>query len=366
MKKKIAILGFGTVGKGVYDMIRESCDYQCAYVLDKPENCKQPFMVSSLETITNDSSVEAVVECMGGIDAAFAFVRACLKAKKHVITSNKALVAAKGIELNKLAKENKVGFMFSAACGGAIPILHNISIAKKTDNILSCQGIMNGTTNFILSGLKDGSFKDYKEALKKAQELGYAEADPTADVSGLDTLRKVILLSAVSFNILPTGGFDREGIENIDLLKDKEAVVKLVGRCGLNKDGSVYAYTEPVICNEKSIYRSVNSNFNAISYIGKNSGNITLFGQGAGKYPTASAILRDISAIFSNQLEMLESSCKEGFADNSQVMGKYLVCTEEKTWTTDLISVSQMHKDAKEMRENNKKVFFARIEDDIC
>lgn len=362
----IAILGYGTVGKGVYDMVQKSKDFDCLYVLDKPENCTTPFMVSSLEAITEDKNVQAVVECMGGIDVPYNFVKECLKKGKHVVSSNKALVAAKGIELAKLAKDNNAGFIFSAACGGAIPVLHNISVAKKTDEILSCKGIMNGTTNFILSGLKSGEFNNYQEALKKAQALGYAEADPTADVSGLDTLRKVILLSAVSFNMLPTEGLDLEGIENIDLCNAEDKVIKLVGNCGLNNDGSVYAYAQPVAVSQKSVYRNVNSNFNAISYIGENSGEITLFGQGAGKYPTASAILRDLTAVKEGGLEMLDSQCKEVKADNSQILERYVVYTEDTHYITDRISVSQMHREAKEMRSKNKKVFFAALEEEIC
>lgn len=356
---KVSILGFGTVGRGVWEMIENSSDFQIGPVLVLPKEVSQPFHVTDISKITDDSSVDAVVECMGGIDAAFKFVSLCLKASKSVVTSNKALVAAKGLELQKLADEHDCAFIFSAACGGAIPVLHNIAIAKQTDSIISCKGIMNGTTNFILCGLKEGKFCDYSQALKKAQELGYAEADPTADVSGMDTLRKVMLLSAVAFDKLPSSGLCREGIENIDSYKD-EGIVKLVGQCGLNTDGSVYAYVEPVVCDEKSSLSHVESNYNQISYIGKNCGLISLSGQGAGRYPTASAVLRDLTAIKNGEKHMLSSSCKEVVAHNENLFHRYVVFTDGKREEV-FDSVQKMHEKALNLRNKGCKVFFAQI-----
>ena len=357
---KVAILGFGTVGQGVWEMIDASRDFETGPVLVLEREVSKPFHVTDIKCITQDASVDSVVECMGGINAAFEFTSACLKAGKNVVTSNKALVAAKGLELVKLANENNCGFLFSAACGGAIPILHNISIARQTDTIISCGGIMNGTTNFILSGIKSGKFDSYDQALSRAQQLGYAEADPTADVSGMDTLRKTMLLSAVSFDILPESGLCREGIENIDMYKGS-GTVKLVGKCGKNGNGSVYAFVEPVICLPDSPLCGVSSNFNQIMYTGKNSGIISLYGQGAGRYPTASAVLRDLTGLKDGVKNMMLSNCTGGVADNSQIINRYFVSVDGNEGITEM-SVQAMHEYAAEKRKSGCKVFFAQLE----
>lgn len=358
---KVAVLGFGTVGQGVYEMIGKTSFLQAGPVLVLPKECNKSFMVTSIDEIVNDKTVDVVVECMGGIDVAFKFTSACLESGKSIVTSNKALVAARGLELRDLAKKNNVSFLFSAACGGAIPVLHNISIAKQTDSILSCGGILNGTTNFILSGIREKKFASYSDALKEAQRLGYAEADPTADVSGMDTMRKVMLLSAVAFDKLPNEDILNEGIENIDLCPKGLGPVKLVGSCGLSKNG-IFAYVEPVICKQDSVFASVNSNFNAAYYNGKNSGLITLMGQGAGRYPTASAVLRDLSAISQGKTEMFSESCVAVKADNSSVKHKYIVSDGKNPEIIESISVASMHAKAKEIREKGGKIFFAAIE----
>lgn len=354
---KVSILGYGTVGKGVYSMISKSADFVAGPVLErKGVNC-DVFHVHSIEEIVNNKEVDVVVECMGGVDTAFEFVSKCLKAKKNVVTSNKALVAAKGTELKALAEQNGVSFLFSAACGGAIPVLHNISVASETDKIVSCKGIMNGTTNFILSGIEEGIFENYSQALKKAQELGYAEADPTADVSGMDTLRKVMLLSSVAFGKLPCEGLCREGIENIDFYKDNETV-KLVGECGLNSDGSVYAFVQPYICTDKDPLKAVNSNFNQIMYTGENCGQISLYGQGAGRYPTASAILRDLTAILHGTKTMFPEKLERTKADNSKVERTYVLFEDGKKSKVKK-SVEAMHSYVNEKRNGGSKIFFA-------
>lgn len=360
---KVAVLGYGTVGRGVYEMICSSDFLEAGPVLVLPFEKTEDFMVTSIDEITGDDSVEAVCECMGGVSAAFDFAVKVMNAGKHFVTSNKALVAAKGIELSELSREKNVGFLFSAACGGAIPVLHNISVAKKTDEILSAGGIINGTTNFILSGIEEGKFTDYQDALRVAQKLGYAEADPTADVSGLDTLRKVILLSAVSFGLLPVDGMLLEGIENIDLFRETDSKVRLIGCCGKNENGTVYSYVEPVLLKPYSTFAGVTSNFNQVMYKGKNSGTISLYGQGAGRYPTASAVLRDLTAIAAGERAMLPESCVGCTADNRFIKHKYYISEGNKSHITDFVSVADMHREAKEMRESGRKVFFAEIEE---
>ena len=211
---KVAVLGFGTVGVGVYEMLAGAAGLEPGPVLVRPGKEDQPFKVSSIEAIVNDPTVGAVAEVMGGVEPAYTYACAVMKAGKHFVTSNKALVAAKGVELNRLAREQGVAFLFSAACGGGVPFLHNLALARESDEILSLGGILNGTTNYMLDAMQRLGL-DYADVLADAQRLGYAEADPTADVSGLDALRKAMLACAVAYDLLPTEGLLNEGIESI-------------------------------------------------------------------------------------------------------------------------------------------------------
>ena len=214
---KVAVLGFGTVGVGVYEMLKTAQGLEPGPVLVRPGKADAPYKVTSLEEIVNDESVQAVVEVMGGIEPAYTYAVAALEHGKHFVTSNKALVAAKGVALNKLAREKGVAFLFSAACGGAVPILHNLALARESDKILALGGILNGTTNYMLDAMQRLGL-DYGDALADAQRLGYAEADPTADVSGLDALRKIMLADAVAYGLLPQEGLLNEGIPPENLI----------------------------------------------------------------------------------------------------------------------------------------------------
>ena len=173
---KVAVLGFGTVGVGVYEMLKNAPGLEAGPVLVRPGKEDADFKVSSMEAILADPSVGAVAEVMGGIEPANTYVSMALRAGRHVVTSNKALVAAHGIELAQLAREKGVSFLFSAACGGGVPFLHNLAIAAQSDRILALGGILNGTTNFMLDAMQSEG-KDYGDVLRQAQALGYAEAD---------------------------------------------------------------------------------------------------------------------------------------------------------------------------------------------
>lgn len=342
---RISILGFGTVGRGVYDMIVKSKDFECVSVLEMKEKCKENYMVWDIKDIVSDSDVDTVVECMGGVHPAFEFACEVLKNKKNFVTSNKALVADKGEELQKLASSNGVAFLFSAACGGAIPVLHNLCLAKKTDSIIGIQGILNGTTNFILSKMEDEK-SDYASALKMAQQLGYAEADPTADVSGMDTMRKIILASGVAYSKMPKEGYCLEGIERVPSTLPQEYSLRLVGSCGLNEDGSVFAFVQPTLVKKSSVFASVKSNFNMALYNGENSGCISLGGQGAGRYPTASAVLRDLTSISQGDKAMFDDSICSVRADNTKKEFDYYVVrntkiTKERHSVADMFAKSQ-------------------------
>ncbi len=376
---KVAVLGFGTVGVGVYEMLKNAPGFEQGPVLVRPGKVDQPFKVSSMEAITNDPEVFAVAEVMGGIEPANTYVSMALSAGKHVVTSNKALVAAHGIELASLAREKGVSFLFSAACGGGVPFLHNLAIASESDRILSMGGILNGTTNFILDAMqRDG--KDYDEILKEAQALGYAEADPTADVSGLDALRKIMLACAVAYDKLPVDGFCREGIESITA-SDVAHFQSLGLTCRLVTSGgeagsTVCAYVEPVLFNASAAECSVLKNFNMAKYLGQNAGAIVLMGQGAGRYPTASAVVRDLYSLGS--MQMLRPACVKVKADNSSCVHAYYVRTENEyaasfsfteSWAhgedirgiTGPVSVPEMHALADAVRQRGGSIFFAAM-----
>lgn len=380
---KVAVLGYGTVGYGVYEMLKSACGLEAGPVLVRPGKKDADFKITSIEEIVNDASVGAVAEVMGGVEPAFSYACAVLSAGKHFVTSNKTLVAAKGPELAKLAAENGAAFLFSAACGGAVPFLHNMALAVHSDEIESLGGILNGTTNFMLDKMQRFGM-DYSEALAEAQKLGYAEADPTADVTGLDALRKIMLACAVAFGALPSEGLLNEGIDSlsasdVEYFRAKGLVCRLIASGGKNSDGSIYAYVEPVLFSEGAPERAVLANFNMAKYIGKNSGKIVFMGQGAGRWPTASAVLRDLSDICCGRREMMPVSCERASAANGLCVHSYLVSLPEdaelvpaaesevyngrKYCRTAPISVAEMFKTAAELRESGARVFFAELED---
>ena len=380
---KAAILGFGTVGVGVYEMLGKARGLEPGPVLVRPGKEDAPYKVSSMEAIVNDPSVEAVAEVMGGIEPAFTYACQAMEAGKHFVTSNKALVAARGVELNRLAREKGVAFLFSAACGGGVPFLHNLALARESDSILSLGGILNGTTNYMLDAMQRLGL-DYAEALADAQRLGYAEADPTADVSGLDALRKIMLACAVAYDVLPAEGLLNEGIESVTAadvrhFRSRDYTCRLLASGGRTESG-VYAYVEPVLLRDGAAECSVLQNYNMARYEGRNSGPIVLMGQGAGRYPTASAVLRDLSGILRGERCMLSEACARGRVDNSGSVHCYYVRLpadlageieaesaelegEVARLVTKPMSVSAMHETARRLRAQGAALFFAAIRD---
>ncbi len=385
---KVSILGHGVVGKGVWEMLQGNGQFEVRNVLVKKGEKSADFMTESFDDVLNDDS-ELVVECMGGVDPAFEFASKCLNAGKSFITSNKALVAAHGIDLLSLALKNGKGFLFSAACGGAIPILQNLHLARKTDSIVWAGGILNGTTNYILDSM-DRRNLGFDQALAEAKALGYAEFDPTADLSGMDTMRKIMLMSMVAYDVLPNSDYNVEGIQNVsaadfDVVKEMGCTIRLVGRCGLADSGRLYAYVQPVVCPRSDFYAGVLCNINIAQYEGKCSGIMSFMGQGAGRYPTASAILRDMTSLREGQMHMLGEKCLVGFACNSsnECKGSYFVRIEsshvdaiekkvgvEKAIAqkdgfsyviTKPIAVMDMHSLVSELRRKGAHVFFAQM-----
>ena len=379
---KVAVLGYGTVGKGVYEMVRSAPGLECGPVLVLPHERTEPFMVTDIEDIVSDGSVDAVVEAMGGVEPAASFAEKALMSGKHFVTSNKAMVAEKGIELAALAREKGKAFLFSAACGGGVPILHNLSMAVKSDSITGIRGILNGTTNYILDAMQSDGM-DFDEALAQAKALGYAEADPSADLSGMDSFRKILLACAVAYGRQPSSAKDVEGIyeftaKDAQVINGRGGAVRLIASGGLNENGSVYAFVEPVIFFD-GMEKSVRKNFNCVSYTGERAGLITLFGQGAGRYPTASAVLRDLTGITDGTLEMMPHGCVRT-EERNLPQRRYLVrcdsdmasrfsATEEwhreadTVWIiTDLVPAEEMHDKVRSIRKEGRNVFFASVE----
>ena len=379
---KVALLGFGTVGVGVYGMLDGAYGLEQGPVLVRPGKDDSFFKVTEIEKIVNDPSVGAVAEVMGGIEPAYSYVSAALTAGKHVVTSNKALVAAHGPELAELAEKNNVAFLFSAACGGGVPFLHNLALATESDKILSVGGILNGTTNYMLDAMQRRGM-DYADALKDAQRLGYAEADPTADVSGLDALRKIMLACAVAYDQLPAEGLNNEGIESLTAadvahFKARGLTCRLLASGGLSDEGRVYAFVEPVLLPASAAECAVLDNFNLARYEGENSGAIILIGQGAGRWPTASAVVRDLSCILQGQRTMMQAGCPRVKADNSACSRVYYVRLPARfedmlplkeaekdgdllRAVTEPMPVSAMHEAAAKLRQAGAEVFFAAM-----
>ncbi len=384
---KTAVLGYGTVGVGVCRMLSAAPGLELGPVLVRPGKEREPFHVSRLEDILADGSVDAAAEVMGGIEPAFSYAKQILESGKHFVTANKALVASHGLELAEIARRRGVGFLFSAACGGGVPFLHNLALAAESDEILSVAGILNGTTNYMLDAMQRRGLT-YAEALSDAQRLGYAEADPTADVSGLDALRKMQLACAVAFSRLPESGMDCEGIEHFTAedvadLQNRGLVCRLITR-GVPAGNTVAACVEPALFPGSAPECSVLTNYNMARYEGKNSGPIVFMGQGAGRFPTASAVLRDLSALTQGQREMFPAGCRAVEADDSRLehiyyirlgaafsdrfpVEKLLSGGETVRAVTAPISVERAHALARRIRKEGGEVFFAALEEgSVC
>jgi len=254
-------------------------------------------MTSSYADIVNDPQIELVVECMGGVEPAHTFILEALNAGKHVVTSNKAVVAEHFAEFVGAANAHDAGLLIEASVGGGIPWIASIIKARRIDAINSFYGIMNGTTNYIVyKMLRDGS--DFAEVLSKAQEMGYAERDPSADIDGIDVRNKTIISASVAFDVACTKGFPVTGIRtltkrDLSLFGSHECTVKLLGR-GVQKDGRYAVAVEPVAVQTSSLEANVPLNFNLVTLDGDTVGELKFYVQGAGSLPTGNAIVQDI------------------------------------------------------------------------
>ena len=307
----IAVLGYGTVGSGVVEVIRTNHELinkrageeiKIKYVLDLREFPGDPveeILVHDFEQIVNDPEVKIVVEVMGGTGAAYTFTKRALEAGKSVCTSNKALAAKYGPELMEIAKEKKINFLFEASCGGGIPIIRAINGSLTADEIDEVSGILNGTTNYMLDKMiTEGA--DFYTVLKEAQEKGYAEADPTADVEGQDACRKIAILSSLAygkflnFENVYTEGITKITPEDMEYAREMGRSIKLLGTSKKLGDDSFYALVAPFLVGQDNPLYGVKGVFNSIFVHGNMLGDAMFYGSGAGKLPTASAVAADV------------------------------------------------------------------------
>ncbi len=306
----IAVLGYGTVGSGVVEVIDTNSgslaqkageEIRIKYVLDLrdfPGDRVEPILVHDFDVILNDPEVKVVVEVMGGVEPAYTFVKKCLNAGKNVCTSNKELVAAHGPELIQIARENNINFLFEASVGGAIPVIRPINSSLTADKILQIKGILNGTTNYILTQMSCEG-RDFDEALKSAQDNGFAERNPEADIEGYDATRKIAILSSlafgrnVDFEDVYTEGITKITKADIAYAKELSGAIKLLASSTC-EDGKYYAMVAPFIVPCSHPLYAVNGVYNAIFVNGPQIGDVMFYGSGAGKLPTACAVVADI------------------------------------------------------------------------
>ena len=307
---KVAVMGYGTIGSGVVEVLninksniakRAKDEVEVKYVLDLrdfPGDPMEKKIVHDYKTILEDPEVEIVVETMGGVEPAYTFVKAMLEAGKHVTTSNKALVAAKGAELIALAKEKNVNFMFEASVGGGIPIIRPLNSCLTADEIEEITGIVNGTTNYMMTKMAEQG-AEFDDVLKDAQDMGYAEKDPTADIEGYDSCRKIAILTSlvcgqqVDYEDIHTEGITKITATDIRYAKAMNRKIKLLATSKKVGDGYV-AMVAPFLLPPNHPLYNVNDVFNAIFVHGNVLGDAMFYGSGAGKLPTASAVVADI------------------------------------------------------------------------
>ncbi len=306
----IAVLGYGTVGSGVVEVLNvngDSINKRCGheinvkYILDLrdfPGDPIQDKIVHDYDVILNDPEIKIIVEVMGGVEPAYTFVKAAILKGKSVCTSNKELVAKHGAELLRLSKEQRVNFLFEASVGGGIPIIRPLNQSLTADEIEEITGILNGTTNYILTKMADEGL-DFNEVLKEAQARGYAERNPAADIEGYDACRKIAILSSLAFGMqvdfedIYTEGITKITETDIKYAKAMGASIKLLGTSRKEQD-QVYAMVAPMLIKPTHPLFSVNDVFNGIFVRGNVIGDVMFYGSGAGKLPTASAVVADV------------------------------------------------------------------------
>ena len=347
----VAILGYGVVGSGVYEVIRKNEKsiekktggkaIRVTHILDLrdfPDHEQPELFTKNFDDIINDPDVSIVVEVMGGLSPAYEYSKAALLAGKNVVTSNRALVAEHGTELMAIAKENNINYLFEASVGGGIPIIRPLSQCLLANEIEEIYGILNGTTNYILTKMiTDGA--DFESALAEAQRLGYAERNPEADVEGHDACRKIAILASlasgkfVDWKLVKTEGITKITRSDVAFAAKYHAVIKLIGFAKLSEDGKVYIRVCPMVIPETNQLADVNGVFNAILVKGDSIGDVMFYGRGAGKLPTASAVVADVidaaKHIHTNKLMTWKKVDEDFLVDPDTVASRFFVRTSD-------------------------------------
>lgn len=380
----IGLLGFGTVGGGVYKLLNHrkdiTKDITVKYVLDRVKHDGiSAISTTDFNDIINDPEVDTVVELMGGVSPAYEYVSAALKSGKNVITANKHLISKYYDELTKFAMESNVALRYTAAVGGGIPWLVNLRRARRLSTIYEISGIFNGTTNYILDAMHENG-ADFDEVLREAQDLGFAEANPGSDIDGLDVQRKIIISANIGFGAVfkkkDVNVFGIRNVKSADIKTFKQSgrVCKLIATA-LNKMGKYSVFVEPTLVLESSLEASVHKSFNLITFDGEYVGKESFYGHGAGRYPTAYTVAQDCIDVSAFENDFALNSFVESVPDNSAVVHSYYVRTTEptewlnsvteSTWGSGIktkpVSVLQMHEQMNKILIKDPSAFMAAI-----
>lgn len=293
----VAVCGYGVVGKGVVEILDESNEFKVTHILTRtPFNDER--YVATIEEVYNDETIDIVVETMGGIETPFQLLSASLRNGKHVVTSNKELVLKKGAELFKLAQTYNANFLFEGSVGGGMPVINTLTYALHNEPITRVQGILNGTSNYILSLMQEEECP-FSKALQKAQMLGYAESDPTDDIQGFDSARKIAIIgslltgSEINLRDITIHGITDISAEMLSYAKRTNYKIKLIANLEINNDG-IKIWVDKVLIDQKHPFYNIEGVNNAVLFEGKYVQNIMIQGPGAGRYPTASAVVSDV------------------------------------------------------------------------
>ena len=377
---QIALLGFGVVGSNTYRYLKGLEDISISKIYSRSyKEEMEELYCESFEEILEDTSISLVVELMGGVDFAYECVKAALEQGKHVVTANKTMLSVHLEELLNIARENKVILSFSTAVGGGIPWLKNLIRAGKINEIEEVRGIFNGTTNYILSAMAEEKL-DFPELLKIAQEEGYAEADPTADIDGLDIRSKLCLSTSLAFKALvraediPTMGIRHISKVDIEVFEKMDRLCKLMGYGENLGNNRVNAYIEPTLLSSLDMEYAVSRANNIISYRGEQVGNQSYVGAGAGGPQTAFGVIRDIMEIAEGKSEFENLTCSGQLEVVNQVEHSYYLRTKgdlagikirqviaDGIYITDKLSVKEIHSLYRELRKADESTFFANL-----
>ncbi|MBR6656954.1 MAG: homoserine dehydrogenase [Oscillospiraceae bacterium] len=346
---KIAVLGHGTVGSGVCEILwNKNSEISSAagkpielgYVLDIKELENVPYSekyTKDFSAILSDPEVGTVAECIGGLEPAYSYIKSALENGKNAVTSNKELVAEKGAELLSIARAHNVNFLFEASVGGGIPLIRPLYTSMNAAGITEIFGILNGTTNYILTKMFRFG-EDYSDALSDAQKLGYAESDPSADVLGWDSCRKIAILSSLVWgrtlkpSEIPTEGIDKITAEDVKSAEQCGFSIKLLARAKLLSGGKIFAKVSPALVKNGSPLSTVSDVFNAVLIKAETTGEVLFYGKGAGKMPTASSVIADIieAEKLDENIKSLfwEDGAQSVFAGTDSAAEKYFIRTD--------------------------------------